>query len=75
MNACDRRTDAARQPSARPGQENAAGTQACDFRDYQYGRRRSILDGSVTSDITVKMQKSAAPAASDFFALLFSLLG
>ncbi|TIQ07118.1 phage tail protein [Mesorhizobium sp.] len=26
-------------------------------------------------DITVKMQKSAAPAASDFFASLFSLLG
>ncbi|WP_280953092.1 hypothetical protein [Mesorhizobium sp. WSM3864] len=26
-------------------------------------------------DITIKMQKSAAPAASDFFAALFSLLG
>ncbi|OBQ77391.1 hypothetical protein [Mesorhizobium sp. WSM3873] len=39
MNASNHRTDAAREPSARPGQENAAGAQACAFRDRQYGRR------------------------------------
>ncbi|MDG4853784.1 MULTISPECIES: hypothetical protein [unclassified Mesorhizobium] len=39
MKASNQRTDAAREPSARPGEENAAGAQACAFRDRQYGRR------------------------------------
>ncbi|MDG4904775.1 MULTISPECIES: hypothetical protein [Mesorhizobium] len=42
MNASNHRTDAARELSANPGEDNAAGAQACDFGDHQYGRRVEV---------------------------------
>ncbi|TIQ29967.1 MAG: hypothetical protein E5X48_29475 [Mesorhizobium sp.] len=42
MNASNHLADAARNAWAHPGEENAGGAQACDFRDHQYGRRVEV---------------------------------
>ncbi|TJW02169.1 MAG: hypothetical protein E5W97_21515 [Mesorhizobium sp.] len=39
MNASTHRTDDVRVAWAHPGEEDAGGALACDFRDHQYGRR------------------------------------